>query len=251
MKVTGEMLKGKTALVTGAARRIGRAIALALAEKGVNVVIHHHTSSDDQAGEVAAEARRLGVQTWRVKGDLAEGASVEGIFSEALGLAGSIDYVVNNASVFPRSRFGEVTPQALSEALSVNAVAPLILSRAFAAGADAGAIVNLLDVRIRGYDPRHVAYQISKKVLKDLTEAMAIEYAPRIRVNAVAPGLILPPEGEDESYLERRGREILPGRPGRVEDVTEAVIFLLSQAYITGQVLFVDGGQRLEGGSHD
>jgi len=245
MKVTGEKLKGRTALVTGAARRIGRAIALALAARGVHVVIHYHTSGDDLAEEVADEARRLGVRAWKVKGDLAEEASAEGIFSEALKLAGSIDFLVNNASVFPLSRCRDLSPKELSDTLDVNAVAPFILSRALAADAEAGAIVNLLDVRIRGYDRSHVAYQISKKVLKELTEAMAIEYAPRIRVNAVAPGLILPPEGEDESYLARRGR------PGQVEDVTEAVIFLLSQAYITGQVLFVDGGQGLEGDSHD
>ncbi len=131
--------------------------------------------------------------------------------------------------------------------ITVNAFAPLVVSRDFAKQCAEGAIVNLLDTRIVEYDRAHAAYHVSKRLFADFTRMTALEFAPRVRVNAVAPGLILPPEGKGEDYFFARVKEVPLGRHGAPEDVARAVIFLLESPFVTGQVVFVDGGQRLKG----
>ena len=239
-------LQGKTALVTGSAKRIGRGIALALAGAGANVVVHHNVSSDE-AGEVVDEIRRAGAQAWPLRADFAEPTQAQDLVAHAVELAGPLDVLVNNASVFTMSELTSFTAEDLEENIRINALAPLVLCRAFAAQDRPGHIVNLLDSRVVTYDAKHVAYHLSKRVFRDLTRIMAIEFAPRIAVNAVAPGLILPPPGEDDSFLDRFASSNPLKRAGSVEEVAEAVLYLLRSEFVTGQVIFVDGGCHMEG----
>jgi hypothetical protein len=239
-------LSGKNALITGAARRIGRVTALALAREGVSVVLHY-SRSGDEVNRLAAEAEVLGVRAWTVQGNMADPASAPEVFDAASRCSGSIDYLVNNASVFPEGTLDSMTREELFANLDVNTIAPLLLSRAMRAQGQSGAIVNLLDCMIADYDRKHVAYHLSKRALYSLTRMMAVEFAPLLRVNGVAPGLILPPPGKDSSYLESLAHTNPLNRHGDAEDVAAAVLFLLKSDFITGQVIFVDGGRNLRG----
>lgn len=237
---------GQTALVTGAAARLGRSIALGLAGVGMRVVLHHH-SSRDEVDSVAEEVRLMGVEAWVVRADFSKPYESEHLFEKSCGQAGGIDLLVNNASMFPEGRLDEFGFDALTANMAVNTYAPLALIRAFAAQQRGGSVVNLLDCRITDYDKRHVPYHLSKQALYTVTRMAALEYAPGIRVNAVAPGLILPPAGEDESYLERKASTNPLHSHGTAQDIVDAVIFLAGSAFVTGQVLFVDGGRNILG----
>lgn len=237
-------LRGKTALITGASMRIGRAIALALADEGVNIIVHYHQSTDE-ASALCHEVKERGVLAWVVAADLTDPDAAEMLLPRALAEAGALDILVNNASVFPPSRLGEVTFADLQRNMAVNAWAPFVLSRAFALLVGRGAIVNLLDTRVTGYDWAHVAYLVSKQALAEFTRLTAVEYAPEITVNAVAPGLIIPPPGEGVEYLERRIDTVPLKRHGDPADIADAVVFLARARFITGEVIFVDGGRHL------
>lgn len=239
-------MKGKTALVTGAAKRLGRTVVLALAENGVNVVLHYGASRAE-AEATAKEIRRKRVRAWPIAADLADPDQTCGLVARVVDLAGPLDFLVNNASIFTPSHLTDFTSDDLAANVQVNAVAPLLLARAFAAQKREGAVVNFLDSRIADYDREHAAYHLSKRMLHTLTKMMALEFAPRVRVNAVAPGLILPPPGQDESYL-RKYRTTNPlQRIGSSAGVAEAVLFLLRSEFVTGQVIYVDGGRHLKG----
>lgn len=243
-KQTENSLKGKNALVTGAAKRLGREVARGLARKGANVVIHYH-SSKEEAHQLRQELLEVGVESWVVRADLSSSEELNGLLQEGVQTSGSLDILVNNASIFPPGTFSEMTWDELTRNLKINAWAPYKLSAAFSERTDKGAIVNLLDTRIRGYDWGHVPYYLSKVVLARLTRLSAVEFAPHIRVNGVAPGLILPPEGESEEYMEQMLDRIPLRRRGWPKDIVETVIFLLENTFITGEVIFVDGGRHL------
>jgi len=240
-------LRGKTALVTGGAKRLGRACALALAEAGVNVIVHYNRSAA-QAEILCDELRGRGVQAWSLPGDLAEPQGVEGLLAPAVALAGPIQVLVNNASAFDPSRLEDVTFDQVTTNTAVNAWAPFVLSRAFAAQGLPGRIVNFLDTRVDGYDWPHVAYILSKHLLAVLTRMTALEYAPDITVNAVAPGLVLPPPGQEDSSLDHLTGSVPLRRHGSAEDIAQAVMFLLRSDFITGEVIHVDGGVHLRRG---
>lgn len=242
--------EGKTALVTGAAKRLGRALVLALAENGTNVVIHYHRSALEAAA-LLAEIQALGVKGWLIQADLADPRHIERLFDEAVTQAGPIDILINNASIWPQETLWEVSAESFQEAMRVHTLAPLILSRGFARQNRPGHIVNVLDTRITSYDKGHAAYHLSKRSLLTLTRMMALEMAPAVAVNAIAPGLILPPEGQDETYLQRLSHTNPLNRHGDPRDVTEAVLFLLRSGFITGQILYVDGGYHMKGHLYD
>ena len=239
-------LAGKTAVVTGAGKRLGRFIALALAADGANVVVHYHGSADD-AGEVARRAGDLGVKAWTLQADLIDESQAAGLIARAAELAGPIDVLVNSASIFTQERIGDFTPERLWRNLRANALAPLLASRALAGQKRPGDIVNLLDARVVDYDTQHAAYHLSKRMLLDITRMTALEFAPLVRVNGVAPGLILPPAGQDESYLQRLASTNPLNRLRPAGPIADAVLFLLKSTFITGQVIFVDGGRHMKG----
>ncbi len=243
-------LAGKTALVTGAAKRIGRALALALAQNGVRVVVHYN-QSDQDALAVCSEIQRLGVPAWPIKGDLLDTSRTESIFRAAVAQAGPIDILINNASIFDRDTLWEATEESICKNMRIHAVSPLILAREMSRQGRAGHVINLLDTRVAIYDPVHVSYGISKGALLALTGMLALELAPNIAVNAVAPGSILPPPGQSEAYLAKLAQANPMKRVGGPEDIVQAVLFLLHSRFITGQIIYVDGGIHMKGHIYD
>lgn len=240
-----EALRGQIALVTGAAKRIGRAITLALAAEGVDVVIHYHTSADD-AESLRRELLDLGVRAWTVSAAFDQPDEYDSLLQRALDAAGNLHILVNNASIFPRETLADASLESLYTNLEVNAWVPFALTRAFAERLGRGKVLNLLDARLIGYDWQHVGYIWSKHVLAVMTRMAALKYAPHVTVNAVSPGLILPPPGMDESYLEPLTGTVPLKRHGSADDIADAALFLLKSTFITGEVINVDGGRHLK-----
>ena len=239
-------LVGRTALVTGGAKRLGRATALALSGAGADVVVHFNRSAAD-AASLAEAIRQAGRQAWTVQADLSRPDQAEALLARAVEAAGPIQILINSASIFPADTIMTVGAEELLANIQIHAVAPLMLSRAFAAQAVAGDIINFLDARITDYDRRHAAYHLSKRMLGTLTRMLALELAPAIAVNAVAPGAILPAVGQDEDDFAKLASTNPLKRLGTPEEIARAVLFLLESRFITGQVIFVDGGRHMKG----
>lgn len=239
-------IRGTTALVTGAAKRLGRAIALALAREGVNIIVHYHTSKRE-AEVTADDIRSHGVNAWTIQADLGSLEQAETVIPQAREYAGAIDILVNSASIFPQNRVTDFSGDDFRQNMYTNALSPLWFSRAFAEQKRPGVIINLLDTRMLDYDHAHAAYHLSKRTLYTLTKMLSIEFAPNIRVNGVAPGLILPPPDQDEIYLAQLKHTNPLQRVGTADDVAAAVLFLIRSDFITGQVIYVDGGRHLRG----
>lgn len=239
-------LQGQTALVTGGGKRLGAATAEALAKAGADVAVHYRTSREE-AETTARRCRAYGVNAYTVPADLADPDEALQLVPCAIELAGPIHILINSAAIFPESTLWDCTLSALEQCIRTNALAPLVLARSFAAQGIEGTVINFLDCRIADYDKNHVAYHLSKRMLFSLTRMMAAEFAPRVRVNAVAPGLILPPPGKDESYLASLAATNPLNRYGGPSDVTEAVLFLVQGRFITGQVIYLDGGRHMTG----
>ncbi|HSW01307.1 MAG TPA: SDR family oxidoreductase [Sedimentisphaerales bacterium] len=243
-------LTGRTALVTGAARRIGRAMAMALAAQGAAVVVHHNRSGEEAAA-LCDEICRKGGGAWPLQGDLADEGQAKRLFCDAVARGGPIDILINNASLYERDTLREATEESILLNLRLHALAPLTLGREMAGQGRTGHIVNLLDTRVTVYDKEHASYHISKRVLLTLTRMLALELAPRIAVNAIAPGLILPPAGEDESYLHRLAHSNPLHRHGAPQDIVDAMLFLVRSRFVTGQILYIDGGYHMKGHMYD
>jgi pteridine reductase len=245
-------LKGKTALITGAAKRIGRETALTLSDHGINVVIHFDRS-DIEARQLSTELQKKGVKAWTIQADFHRPDQYQTLIERARQMAGGLDILINNAAIFPTETVTDLSWSGLSANMEVNAWVPFVLSRAFAHQIGHGKIVNLHDSRLKGYDWNHVGYILSKHVLATMTRMMALEFAPHITVNAVAPGLILPPPGKDESYIQNLVHTVPLQRHGGPQDIADAVAFLIESDFITGNVIYVDGGRHLHeynNGSH-
>ncbi|MCU0609741.1 MAG: SDR family NAD(P)-dependent oxidoreductase, partial [Chitinispirillaceae bacterium] len=188
-------LRGKTALVTGAARRIGRAIALSLANQGVDIIVHCNKSVKE-ARLLCREIQQKGVASWLLRADLADSDDLCSVVPIALESAKKLDIIINNASVFTESTLTDLTREDFMKNIDTNAWAPLLISRDFYRLSGRGSIINILDSRIAGFDQAHVGYIFSKHMLAEMTRYMAMAFAPEITVNAVAPGLILQPQGK-------------------------------------------------------
>lgn len=243
-------LSGKRALITGGAKRLGASTALELARHGVHCVIHYRTSAEE-ARATARQLESFGVDAWLVEGDLGEPGVPEAVWERAETLSGGIDFLINSASIFPEDPLDGLSEATLGPNLQVNTLAPFQLARRLAESGREGVVINFLDTMIRDYDRKHVPYHLSKKMLHHLTRMMAVEYAPRLRVNGVAPGLVLPPEGKDLSYLESLKHSNPLQTFGCAEQVAHAVIFLLANIFVTGQVIYIDGGRNLRGSMYE
>jgi pteridine reductase len=242
--MTGKKLQGKTALITGASKRIGRAISLALVQEGVNVVIHYYSSKKD-AQALCVELAKHKVNSWVIKADFEKAKECDTLIAQTLKIAGSLDILINNAAIFLPDTIKNMDFERLTRHIQINAWAPFTLSRQFAHLTGKGKIINLLDSRIKSYDWLHVAYILSKQMLSVLTKMTALEFAPDITVNGIAPGLILPPRGENQRYLKRMAGTVPLKRHGNPNDVADAVIYLLKSDFLTGQIINVDGGLHL------
>jgi len=232
------------ALVTGAGRRIGRAIAVALAREGLDLAVHCNLSRAD-AESAAEEVRTLGRRCEVFQCDLADLDAVRDLAEGVFQRLPHWNVLVNNASVFDRRTFAETDEAFFDRTLAINLKAPFFLSRRFAAGCRQGHIINLLDAKIAGCLTSHFLYSLTKKALADFTELAAKALGPGVRVNGVCPGLILPAAGDSpESFRQMALRTPLK-RCGSAGNVVEAVLSLLRNDFLTGQCLFVDGGQHL------
>lgn len=240
-----ESLKGKTALVTGASKRIGREISLQLARAGVNVIVHYN-QSEDQAFKLCHEIAHFNVQSWPLKANFEILSEYETLMDRAINLAGKIDFLINSASVFPFENLNTATFESMITSFQINAWVPFVLSKKFYEHAGEGKIINLLDSRIKGQDWNHVGYILSKHSLRVLTEMLALKYAPKLSVNGVAPGIILPPPGQSEKYLEEMASTVPLKRHGDPCDIAEAVLYLLKSKFVTGNIIYIDGGQHLK-----
>jgi pteridine reductase len=249
MTEAGYHIAGKTALITGAAKRIGKAIAITLAAEGVNVIVHYN-QSDQEALDLEIELAKFGVKSWIISADFKSPDEYETLIDRAIELAGSLDFLVNSASIFTPSSFDELSFADLMVNFEVNAWVPFVLGRKFASICGKGKIVNLLDTRIEGFDWNHLGYILSKDLLASMTKMSALKFAPSITVNAIAPGLILPPPGEDMAYLQKLSGNLPLRRHGDPQDVADAVLFLFKSDFITGQVIYVDGGRHIRESSH-
>ncbi|KPF80890.1 short-chain dehydrogenase [Brevundimonas sp. AAP58] len=233
------------ALVTGASRRIGHAIALALARRGHDIAIHHRSSPDD-AEALAAEVRSLGRRATIVCADLTKEDEVRGLIPGAVEALGSLSVLVNNASLFEDDRVGSLSRETWDRHLETNLRAPLVLIEAFAAQAPEGsAVVNLLDQRVLKPDPRFVSYALSRNGLWWATRTMAQALAPRIRVNGVGPGPTLKSIHQTEEDFAAEAASVPLGHGATPDDIAAAVLYLVDARSVTGQMIAVDGGQHL------
>lgn len=235
------------ALVTGAAKRIGRAIALALADDGYDVAVHYGASRRD-AEEVAAAILAKGRRAVALGADLAREAETLALLGVATGALGPVTCLVNNASVFERDEALTVTRESWDAHLETNLRAPFVLMQEFARALPAerhGAIVNVLDERVWNLTPHFVSYTLSKAGLWTLTQAMAMALAPRIRVNAIGPGPTLPSPRQSEEQFARQQAGVPLGHGATPEEIAAAVCFILGSGSMTGQMIALDGGQHL------
>jgi NAD(P)-dependent dehydrogenase (short-subunit alcohol dehydrogenase family) len=236
------------AIVTGGAVRIGREIVLSLARAGMHVCVHYH-SSESCAQQTVKEAQAVGVRAMMVPADLRQPQQAASTVLDAVcATFGRVDVLINSASIFRPGSLAELSQAEWDDHQRVNLEAPVWLSRAFAARITAhetGSIVNMLDWRGGRPQPGHLAYTVSKVGLWGVTTILAQELAPRIRVNGIAPGAVLPASTGGETSFARLAEVIPLQRTGSPADVAEAVLFLLRSDFISGEVIHVTGGQEL------
>ncbi|MDZ7629811.1 MAG: SDR family oxidoreductase [Gemmatimonadaceae bacterium] len=239
-------LAGQTALVTGGARRVGRAIALALAGRGADLVIHYHSGAVE-AEETAAAARAMGVRVALVHGDLSRSTTAEALPQRAHDAMGRLDIVVNSAAMMLRTPIGDVTTDAWDTMFALNLRAPFFIAQAAAPlmQRDGGAIVNIADLAAFETWPAYVPHAITKAGVVQMTRGLARALAPTIRVNAVAPGAVLLPEEWGTESAERLAHTTPLKRLGSADDVAQAVVYLCEASYVTGEVIVVDGGRHI------
>jgi NAD(P)-dependent dehydrogenase (short-subunit alcohol dehydrogenase family) len=234
----------KNALVTGGAVRIGRGLSLMLADLGFGVVVHYGRS-EREARALVEQIGASGGRAWALQADLSDEKECASLTDRAASEAGPLSVLINNAAVFDRDALRSVDWDTAIRQFRINLLAPLTLSGAFVDASESGKIIHMLDRRIHAFDEGHVSYVLAKKALAECVMGMARAFAPRFTVNGVAPGPVLPPPGEGEDYLAEKAGRVPLERPCNVEQVAAAVLFLLQSDTITGQVLYVDGGQHL------
>jgi len=239
-------LQGVTALVTGGAHRVGKAVVMALADAGCDLVLHYNRSSD-AAEETAAEVEGIGSQVRLIGADLSDPARASEIISGAGDLA-PVRVLVNSAAVFADDTVTDVEAEAWDRMMAVNLRAPVFLTQALARALPVGvtgSVVNVTDWRTARPYPDHFSYTVTKGGIDTFTTAAAVGLAPRIRVNGVALGAMLPPADKDSAYLKELAQEIPLQRVGGTEPVAQAVLFLLRNHFITGEIIRLDGGAHL------
>ena len=240
-------IQGAKILVTGAARRVGRAIAWRLAQAGADLAIHYRNSKDEAAAlndRITAAGRR----SCLIRGDLADRNGPQQIIAATADALGGLDVLVNNASVFSAMALDQFDADAWDRTMQVNVTAVAALchhARPLLEATGCGCIVNLCDIAADRPWPGYLAYCVSKAGLVCLTKALARELAPKVRVNGLSPGIAVFPEDYDVARREKLIAKVPLGRAGTPEDVAEAVQFLVSNDYITGQIIRLDGGRSL------
>ena len=233
------------ALITGGSDRIGKAVAIHLAKQGYHLVLHYNSAKEK------AENLQMHIEsTYKVKVELLQNNFLkendfDRIFEDFKKKNITIEVLVNCASDFIPSSFNEQGSELFDKEMTINLKIPYLLTKAFAGVFGKGNIINFVDTKVAKNKTVHLDYILSKKLLKDFTKISAVELAPNIRVNAIAPGLILPPEGKDESYLLNLAKDIPLKTIGNLDEILKAFQFILDSYFFTGQILYIDGGEHL------
>jgi len=233
----------ETALITGAADRIGKEIALTFAEIGYDIALHY-CSSEASAARTRLQILEKGVNCSLFPADFKKPAEVFSLI-EDVGRKSDVRFLVNNASVFCESSIFDRDYDAFDETFNINFRAPYILTKEFARLSNRGMIVNILDTQISRQATHHFDYLLTKKSLADFTRMAALHLAPDIRVNGIAPGLILPPKNRDIGYLKGLAKKIPQKRVGDPGCIRGAIQYLVNNQFVTGQIMYVDGGENL------
>lgn len=244
------MLQNKVALVTGSAHRVGKAIALALAKKGVNIMVHYHSADPDIVRDTLHDIKSLGVDAFDIQSDLSNPDDASATIDAVREQFGQLDILVNSASVFPKGKLMDTSVDTWDFAMNVNLRAPFLLTQAATTlmqenDPPGGAIVNICDQGAVAPYPERAAHGISKAGLWMLTKASAVELGPNIRVNAVVPGPVLKPPGGDDEYWMRLGEHLPLQTTGDPDDVGRAVVYLAQESFITGTMIHVNGGEHI------
>lgn len=237
----------KSVLVTGSARRIGRSLALGLAQDGWDVAVHCNASVAE-AEEVEALIRAMGRRAVIVRGDLSLADVPDRLIAEASAALGGLTCLINNASLFEPDEVGSITRNSWAEHIDTNLRAPIFLSQSFARqlpDGHEGNIISIIDQRVWKLNPKFFSYTTSKSALWTATRTLAQALAPRIRVNAIGPGPALPSARMDQAEFDKQAALTLLGRGTSPEEISAAVKFILSQPALTGQMIALDGGQHL------
>lgn len=240
-------LDGSVAVVTGGAVRLGKALALALAEEGVRLAVHYN-SSIGPAEATVGEIRALGSDAVALRADLSQADQVSSLIGQAAQQWGRLDILVNSAAIFEPADLAHTSVESWERHFAINLRAPFFLSQAFAAhvGKQRRAhIVNIADWRGLRPDISYLAYSLAKAGVLAMTRGLALALAPNIQVNAIAPGAILPPPGKDQAYLDRLADDIPVQRVGSPAEIARALLFLLKSDFVMGETVFVTGGQHL------
>lgn len=239
-------LQGRVALVTGSGHRVGRELALALARRGMRVAVHYH-SSDDSAADTVAQIGEIGGAAMAFRADLAHPTAPERLISEVVGAFGSLDVLVNSAAIMKRIPVGTVTYEDWDSTLNLNLRAPFFLSQAAAPHLrkSRGVIVNIADLAAFETWPAYVPHGISKAGVVYMTRALASVLAPEVRVNGIAPGVVLLPNGWSEEGADHLRDTTPVGRLGSPADVVQALEYLLDAEFVTGETILVDGGRHV------
>ena len=240
-------MKNKNLLITGAATRVGRAIALHFAEKGWNVALHYFRSSSK-----ALKLKKIIEQNWvkaaLIKADMRNPKQVEKIMLIAKKKLGTIDCLINNAALFEKDDILNFTSKSWNEHLNINLLAPAILTKQFAKQAPkktVSNIINIIDQRIFNLTPFFMSYTISKSGLQTLTKTMAMRLGPNIKVNAIAPGPTIKSKRQTDKHFKNQVKSTLLKKSVKAKDICDAIEFLISNNSITGQIIAVDSGQNL------
>jgi NAD(P)-dependent dehydrogenase (short-subunit alcohol dehydrogenase family) len=239
--------KTHTVLVTGAGRRIGRAIALGLGRDGHAIAVHYHTSSDE-AEAVTEEIILAGGRAVALKADFTAEEQVKKLISAAADALGPVDCLINNASVFGNDGVDNATRETWDAHMETNLRAPFVLTQSLAAALPtnaSGNVINILDARVRNLTPYFISYTLSKAGLWALTQTLALALAPRIRVNAVGPGPVLPSPRQTQAQFDRQASMMPLGQGSTPDEICDAVRFILAAPAMTGQMIALDGGQHL------
>lgn len=247
MTKSTEPSKPKTALVTGAAKRLGRAIALRLAEHGWDVAVHYHLS-EKEAEATAHDIQALGRRATTLRADLSQEQEVEALMPRANAALGPVSCLVNNASLFEMDKVDTATRISWDRHIETNLRAPLVLCQAFARQLPDGAhgnIINMLDQRVWKPTPYFLSYTVAKMGLWTLTRSLALALAPRIRVNGIGPGPTLPSPRQTQEQFEQQSKAMPLGHGATPGEIADAVLYILSAPSMTGQMIALDGGEHL------
>lgn len=234
----------KAALITGAARRIGRQLARHLAKNGYNIALHYNNAAA-QAKEIQNEIESTGGKCTLFACDFSNISKVRKLMDSVKKEFHYISLLINNASVFIRGTLIQTDLTLLNKTIDINFKAPFILARDYARMFDSGHIINILDTCIQKNKSNYFIYNLTKKNLADFTLMAAAELGPNIKVNGIAPGFILPPITGDDFSAEKKILKLPLQKQGNVSDITQAIDFLLQSEFITGQIIYTDGGEHL------